>query len=108
MHWEWPLNPGTTGRPAVPTVVLKGLSWRMVAMYLQRLGGRLVEPEDLQGGKGKALLSGDGWQAMLHEQVEFRGAMRSNRVEIRLSGNPQAIEGVVEGLRRLASMESLD
>ncbi|HEY8486467.1 MAG TPA: hypothetical protein VIL11_03655 [Limnochordales bacterium] len=93
--------------PSNPRVVLRGLGWRMVASYLQELGAQLVSPADPGQARVQALLEGKGWQATLREHVEFVGALRLNRVEVRLSGEPAAVEQVMGALRRMALLESM-
>lgn len=90
-----------------PRVVLRGLGWRMVASYLQELGGRLVDPAEGQKPSVQARLAGEGWQATLREHVEFVGALRVNRVEVRFSGEARAVEEVVAALRRMALLEGM-
>ena len=92
--------------PEVPRVVLRGLGWKMVAGYLQELGGRVVDTAEPSQAPVRARLAGDGWQATLQEQVEFVGALRVNRVEVRLSGEATAIEEVLGALRRMALPEA--
>ena len=106
MPWEPSLQPhdpadAAGGRP--PRVVIRGLGWRLVVNYLRELGGQLVVPPE--ANRGQARLSGQGWEAVLQEQVEFRGALRLNRVEVRFSGQSEAIEGVLAALRRMALLE---
>ncbi|MBE3597456.1 MAG: hypothetical protein IMX02_01135 [Limnochordaceae bacterium] len=117
MQWDQ-AQEEPTGRAELPTVVLRGMGWRMVAMYLTKLGGEVMTPDplgsaqSLASGSGAlserpvlAEVSGKGWKARLHEEVEFTGALRSNRVEVRLFGEPDAVEHVLTGLRRMALME---
>lgn len=100
--WEQALF-GETGD--FPRVVLRGLRWRAVASYLQELGGRLMDPAEGQKPPVQARLAGDGWQATLREHVEFVGALRVNRVEVRFSGEARAVEEVVAALRRMALLD---
>lgn len=96
-----------------PIVVLRGVRWRMVAKYLEKFGGELTtkqdgEPNDpLLPSRQRVLaeVAGKGWRARLHEEVEFTGALRTNRVEVSFSGEPDAIEQVVSGLRRMTHLE---
>ncbi len=99
----------------VPVVVLRGVGWRMVARYLEKFGGELTtgHEEPLAGSGGLAAarprvlaeVAGKGWRARLHEEVEFTGALRTNRVEVSLSGEPDAVQQVVLGLRRMTHLE---
>lgn len=98
-----------------PVVVLRGVGWRMVARYLEKFGGELATEQAREPADSSALLpsrqrvlaevAGKGWRARLHEEVEFTGALRTNRVEVSFSGEPDAIEQVVAGLRRMTHLE---
>ncbi|MEW6045265.1 MAG: hypothetical protein AB1609_02110 [Bacillota bacterium] len=108
MQWK-PLGAERMAQADSPTVVLRGVGWRMVAMYLEKLGGELSEDHTGTPAPDRrrvlAEISGKGWRARLHEEVEFTGAFRSNRVEVNFSGEPDAVEQVVLGLRRMAQLE---
>lgn len=114
MEWDSSVARGNP-QADVPTVIVRGMGWRMVASYLTKLGGEVTEPAPEEPAvlaspsvsadrRLLAKISGKGWTARLHEELEFTGALRQNRVEVRLSGEPDAIEHVLTGLRRMALM----
>ena len=112
MRWGSVEFPDEAGRQP-PVVVLRGVGWRMVARYLEKFGGELATQEKAEP-EGPAMpsrprvlaeVAGKGWRARLHEEVEFTGALRTNRVEVSFSGEPGAIEQVVAGLRRMTHLD---
>lgn len=112
VRWE-PVDFGDEGTRHPPVVVLRGVGWRMVARYLEKFGGELTAGEeespagDGGGARPRVLaeVAGKGWRARLHEEVEFTGALRTNRVEVSLSGEPDAVQQVVRGLRRMTQLQ---
>ncbi|HEY8425879.1 MAG TPA: hypothetical protein VIK73_07705 [Limnochordales bacterium] len=114
MRWESVEFEDEAERHA-PVVVLRGVGWRMVARYLEKFGGELTtgheESPSSTGALGAARprvlaeIAGKGWRARLHEEVEFTGALRTNRVEVSLSGEPDAVQQVVLGLRRMTHLQ---
>lgn len=106
---EW-AGAGTTEEPAsgaeTQRVVLRGMGWRVVAHFLRQMGAELVIAERPSERRGAlAELNGNGWRASVHENVEFVGALRTNRVEVRVAGEPAAVEDVIDGLRRMAVLK---
>lgn len=112
MRWE-PEAFQEHGEGRDPVVVLRGVGWRAVARYLEKFGGELAAVGDSGSGSPSgpsrqrvlAEVSGKGWKARLHEEVEFTGALRTNRVEVSFTGEPEAVQQVVAGLRGMIHLQ---
>lgn len=72
----------------------RGISKRLAAEYLERLGGERTDDDRIEG---------DGWQATLSETtVDVAGSIRLNEVTVRFEGDEEALEPLIADFERKA------
>lgn len=73
-------------------VYIYGIPLWLLREYLEELGGKV---------DGERLVEGDGWRAELTKLPDHQiGSLRVGRVELRLTGEPDALAALRPGLDR--------
>lgn len=76
----------------ITEVFVHGIPLWLLREYLEELGGR---------AHGESLVEGDGWRAELTVLPPRQiGSLRVGRVELRLTGEPEALAALRPGLDR--------
>lgn len=76
----------------ITEVFVHGIPLWLLREYLEELGGRAV---------GDSVVEGDGWRAELTTLPPRQiGSLRVGRVELRLTGEPEALAALRPGLDR--------